>query len=117
MKQLDYNYKDLKLVDIRYRGSKDKGYYILAFESLPPVNIDKSIFENVLFKIYGPMFLKDLTLKELLNTKWNAYISEGSYMQWDSNNSSYVEHVGVEGRNYISRIDKAGVLSELTYAG
>ena len=116
MKQLDYNYRDLKLVDIRYRGSREKGYYMLAFESLPPVNIDKSIFENVLFKIYGPMFLKDLTLNDLLKTKWNAYISESSYMQWDSQTNQYVNHPGVEGRHYISRIDKAGVLSDLTYA-
>ena len=117
MKQLDYNYKDLKLIDIRYRGSEQKGYYILAFESLPPVNIDKSIFENVLFKIYGPMFLKDLTLNDLLKTKWNAYISEGYHMQWDSDSYTYIKHDGAPGRNYISRIDKAGVLSELTYAG
>jgi hypothetical protein len=117
MKQLDYNYKDLKLIDIRYRGSKDKGYYLLAFESLPPVNIDKSIFENVMFKIYGPMFIEDVTLKDLLDTRWNVHITEGYYIQWNRNEEEYVKTPGVAGRHYISRIDKAGVLSELTYAG
>ena len=33
MKTLEYNYTDLKLVDLRYRGNDDKGYYILSFQT------------------------------------------------------------------------------------
>ena len=117
MKHLDYTHKTLKLNDIRYRGSSDKGYYILAFESVPPVNIDKSIFENVLFKVFGPLFMKDLTYDRIKEMQWNVNISEGYFFQWDSNEMEYVKVEGKPGRNYISRIDKAGVLSELTYIG
>ena len=63
MQTLEYNYKKLKLEDLRYRGSLEKGYYILAFHSIPPVNIERTIFENVLFKIYGPTFIKDVTIR------------------------------------------------------
>ena len=115
MEQLDYNYKQLQLKDIRYRGSADKGYYMLAFDSVPPVNIDKTIFENVLFKIFGPLFIKDMTYDRIKDMKWNVHISEGCYYKWNGVDS-YQKHEGVEGRYYISRIDKAGVLSELTYA-
>ena len=116
METLDYNYKKLKLEDLRYRGSLDKGYYILAFNSVPPVNIERTIFENVLFKIYGPTFIKDVTIKELFAMEWNAYISSGYYMQWSDNDKEYIKKPGQPDRNYISRIDKAGVLSELTYS-
>ena len=114
MEQLDYNYKNLKLTDIRYRGSNDKGYYMLAFESVPPVNIDKSIFENVLFKIFGPLFIKDMTYDKIKDMQWNVHISEGCYYKWNGVDR-YSEHKGVSGRYYISRIDKAGILSEMTY--
>ena len=114
MKTLEYTHRNLRLQDIRYRGSNEKGYYMLAFEAIPPVNIDKSIFENVLFKIYGPLFIKDLTLTTLLATSWNVVISDGYFMQWS--HDQYVRVDGVANRHYISRIDKAGVLSELTYA-
>ena len=117
MKHLDYTHKTLQLNDIRYRGSNDKGYYILAFESVPPVNIDKSIFENVLFKVFGPLFMKDLTYDRIKNMQWNVHISDGYFYQWDSNVMEYVKVEGKQGRYYISRIDKAGVLSELTYIG
>ena len=116
METLDYNYKKLKLEDLRYRGSLEKGYYILAFNSVPPVNIERTIFENVLFKIYGPTFIKDVTIKELFGMEWNAYISSGYYMQWSDSAKEYIKKPGAPGRNYISRIDKAGVLSELTYS-
>ena len=116
MQTLEYNYTDLKLIDLRYRGSKEKGYYILAFQSIPPVNIEKTIFENVLFKIYGPLFIDDITIKDLLDMKWNAYISDGYYMQWADTYGEYIKKDGQEDRYYISRIDKAGVLSELTYS-
>ena len=116
MEQLEYNYKDLRLQDIRYRGSEEKGYYMLAFEALPPVNIDKTIFENVLFKIYGPVFMKDMTLKDTKEMRWNVHMSEGCYYKWSPNHNSYARHEGVAGRWYISRIDKAGVLSEMTYS-
>ncbi len=115
MEQLDYNYKNLQLQDIRYRGIESKGYYMLAFANVPPVNIDKSIFENVLFKIFGPLFMKDMTYDRIKDMQWNVHISEGCYYKWDSNLSEYKEHPGITGRYYISRIDKAGVLSEMTY--
>ena len=46
---------------------------------------------------------------------WNVHISEGCYYKWDSHSAEYREHPGAAGRYYISRIDKAGVLSEMTY--
>lgn len=116
MEKLDYNFTKLKLEDLRYRGSLEKGYYILAFHSIPPVNIERTIFENVLFKIYGPTFVKDVTIKDLYSIEWNAFISNGYYMQWSENEQQYVKKPGQLDRHYISRIDKAGVLSELTYS-
>lgn len=117
MEQLNYTHRDLSLKDIRYRGSKDKGYYMLAFESIPPVNIDKSIFENVLFKIFGPLFMKDLTYDRIKEMRWNVHISEGHFFQWDKSYEDYAKVDGKDNRTYISRIDKAGVLSDLTYIG
>jgi hypothetical protein len=117
METLQYTHKSLKLKDIRYRGSNDKGYYILAFDSVPPVNIDKSIFENVLFKVYGPLFMKDMTYDRIKEMLWNVHISEGHFFQWDKEYGDYVRVDGKPNRTYISRIDKAGVLSELTYIG
>ena len=37
-------------------------------------------------------------------------------MQWSDNDKEYVKKTSQPDRNYISRIDKAGVLSELTYS-
>jgi hypothetical protein len=116
MEQLEYNYKNLSLSDIRYRGTSDRGYYMLAFADVPPVNIDRSIFENVLFKIFGPLFMKDMTYDKIKKMQWNVHISEGCYYKWDGDTNSYHKHDGIDGRWYISRIDKAGVLSELTYS-
>ncbi len=115
MEQLDYNYTNLSLKDIRYRGSETKGYYMLAFADIPPVNIDRSIFENVLFKIFGPLFMKDMTYDRIKEMKWNVHISEGCYYKWNNESNAYFMHDGIPERWYISRIDKAGVLSELTY--
>ena len=117
MEQLKYTHTNLKLKDIRYRGNETQGYYMLAFESIPPVNIDKSIFENVLFKIYGPLFSKDMTLDAVREMHWNVNISEGYFYQWDKSRNEYTKQQGKPDRTYISRIDKAGVLSELTYVG
>lgn len=109
MKELDYNYKDLKLVDLRYRGSEEKGFYILLFYNMPPVNIEKSFFENILFRIYGPLFKKDININSILEIKWNAYITKGFYMQW--NGDHYIKNSGNPNRYYLSKLDKSGILS------
>jgi len=119
MKTLEYNYFDLKLVDLRYRGNDDKGYYILSFQTpqqakIYPVNINKSIFETVLYKYFTPLF--KYTRKDLFELKWCAYLTEGKYYQYDSALREYKEVKAPDTeRIYVSRLDIMGDLHTLTY--
>jgi hypothetical protein len=119
MKTLEYNYFDLKLVDLRYRGNDEKGYYLLSFQTntkakIYPININKSIFETVLYKYFTPLF--DYTRKDLFDLKWCAYLSEGKYYQYDASTGEYNEKLaGNPERIYVSRLDIMGDLHTLTY--
>ena len=119
MKTLEYNYFDLKLVDLRYRGNDEKGYYILSFETpnkakIYPVNINKSIFETVLFKYFTPLF--NYTRQDLFGLKWCAHLSEGKYYQYSQSLRTYDEVNGSDpDRIYVSRLDIMGDLHLLTY--
>jgi hypothetical protein len=119
MKSLEYNYTDLTLVDLRYRGNDDKGYYILSFktaqhEKIYPVNINKSIFETVLYKYFTPLF--KYTRKDLFDLTWCGHFSEGKYFQYDNSTKQYYKVNGQdEDRIYVSRLDIVGDLHTLTY--
>ena len=116
MKELDYNYRSVKLQDMRFRGSKERGYYILKFnQEVPPVNIDSNVFESVLFRIYRPRFIDKLERKDLFNVKWNLRIDEGFYWNWDSDSKTYQQISGYPERHYCSRIDQDGPLTDYTY--
>tara|TARA_R110000787_G_scaffold123288_1_gene234293 strand:- start:971 stop:1342 length:372 start_codon:yes stop_codon:yes gene_type:complete len=120
MKTLEYNYMDLSLVDLRYRGNNEKGYYILSFqtqrgEKIFPININKSIFETVLYKYFTPLF--QYTREDLFKLRWCAYLSEGKYYQYDSQSREYGEVQGSDpDRIYVSRLDIIGDLHTLTYS-
>jgi len=119
MKTLEYNYRDLTLTDLRYRGNDEKGYYILAFtcrnKPIFPVNINKSIFETVLYKYFTPLFKP--TREDLFKLKWCAHLSEGKYYQWQKDGGmEYKEIYGSDSeRIYVSRLDIVGDLDDLTY--
>lgn len=120
MKTLKYNYPELSLIDLRYRGNDDKGHYILAFitrdgKRIYPVNIDKSIFETVLYKYFTPLF--KYTREDLFKLKFCAYLSEGHFMEWDSYAESYKRQDGKAERIYASRLDIKGHLDGSTRTG
>ncbi len=119
MKTLDYNFRMLQLRDLRYRGNDDKGYYILSFahkgQSVSPININKSIFETVLYKYFTPLFNKTFTRKDLFELKFCAHLTEGYYLQWNADVQEYIKVDGIKGRIYVSRLDVEGDLDELTY--
>jgi len=118
MKTLEYNYRDLRLIDLRYRGNDEKGYYILAFKTaqgtpIHPININKAIFETVLYKYFTPLF--SYTREQLFKLTFCAYLSEGHYMQWDSYSQIYEKQDGQHERIYVSRLDIQGALDANTY--
>ncbi len=119
MKTLEYNYRSLQLKDLRYRGNSEKGYYILSFaykgKSISPININKSIFETVLYKYYTPLFNKTFSRKELFDLTFCAHLTEGHYLQWNAEYNEYMKVDGVQGRIYVSRLDIEGDLDQLTY--
>lgn len=119
MKTLEYNYRDLRLTDLRYRGNDEKGYYILAFKTdqgapIHPININKVIFETVLYKYFTPLF--SYTREQLFQLKFCAFLTEGYYMQWDSYSQMYEKQDGNNERIYVSRLDVQGDLDRLTYS-
>ncbi len=121
-KTLEYNYTELKLVDMRYRGDAGKGYYLLSFYEvetdtiLSPVNISNNIFESVLKKYFTPLFFNKVKREEVMDLKWNARISEGEYYVWNEDTRRYNIKMADPGRSYVSRIDVSGNLSNQTYS-
>lgn len=116
-KKLEYNYRDLQLSDLRYRGNDGKGYYILSFKhqrkDIYPININKSIFETILYKYFTPMF--NYTREDLFKLKWCAYLSEGCYYKYREFTNDYEEQEGSTSRVYVSRLEVQGILDGLTY--
>jgi hypothetical protein len=121
-KTLDYNYTELELVDMRYRGDAGKGYYLLSFydaesdTTLSPVNINNNIFESVLKKYFTPLFFSKVKREEVMGLKWNARISEGEYYVWNEDTRRYNIKTADPGRSFVSRIDVSGNLSNQTYS-
>jgi len=120
-KTLDYNYMELELIDMRYRGDSDKGYYLLSFydpeteTTLSPVNINNNIFESVLKKYFTPLFFNKVKRGEVMDLKWNARISEGEYYIWNEDTRRYNIKKADPNRLFVSRIDVSGNLSNQTY--
>jgi hypothetical protein len=118
---LDYNYTNLELVDMRYRGDVGSGYYLLAFKDkktsniISPVNINSNIFESVLKKYCTPLFFNKITREEVMKLKWDARLSEGEYYIWNPESNRYNVKEGKAGRIYVSRLDVSGELSDQTY--
>jgi|14BtaG_2_1085337.scaffolds.fasta_scaffold19999_4 hypothetical protein len=121
-KTLDYNYKELELVDMRYRGDEEKGYYLLSFydayteTTLDPVNINNSIFESVLKKYFTPLFFDKVNREDIMKLEWNARVSKGEYYVWNDQTRRYNVKSADPNRLYVSRIDVSGNLSNQTYS-
>lgn len=121
-KVLDYNYTELELVDMRYRGDVGSGYYLLAFKDkrtsqvISPVNVNSNIFESILKKYYTPLFYDKANREDIMKLKWDARLSEGEYYVWNSESNRYNIKEGKSDRIYVSRLDVSGHLSEQTYS-
>ena len=119
---LDYNYTQLELKDLRYRGDVASGYYLLSFkdkrtsQTISPVNVNSNIFESILKKYFTPLFFEKATREDIMKLKWDARLSEGEYYVWNNDTNRYNIKEGKPGRIYVSRLDVSGDLSEQTYS-
>ena len=78
-KTLDYNYTELKLVDMRHRGDAAKGYYLLSFydaesdTTLSPVNINNNIFDIWVVLIYHRLNALPYSFFIIIDNSNNGY--------------------------------------------
>ena len=101
----DWTHDEVKMSDIR-RLSK---FYIFTIEGMEeyPLMVKDRIFEERL----KPYFLKDahrVTREEILNVKWNLYISKGYYMK--ISNGEINKYSMDSEKYYVSYLEIAGPL-------
>ncbi len=102
----DWTNKEVKMTDIR----KLSEYYIFTIDtgSVGPLLVKTNIFEERL-KTY---FLKEahrVTREEILNVRWNMYISKGHYIKIQSAGSVQTFDMDPN-KHYVSYLEVAGPL-------
>lgn len=110
IKIIDWTHKDLNIIDIR----KVNKLYVIVIDAIElpstPLFVSDKIFEERL-KSY---FLKDgnkVTREEIMNVKWNMFITQNYYVKIDNQgNLTKFEHG--ENKWYVSYLEICGPLGE-----
>ena len=107
----DWTHKDVAITDIRKIQGKNQNLYILSIDEkkiTPPLMVNERIF-NERLKLY---FLKEahrIPREDILNVKWNMYITQGYYVKVVNNESQ--QYNMEPDKFYISYLEIAGPLA------
>ena len=110
--QLGWTHFSISFLDIRLCSKLYVIYpNIVSDDDIGPLFINKTIFENVI----NSYFLgKNYTREEILNLKWNMYITKDYYIKVDNENN-VTKISGIKDKWYVSYLDVSGKLGEFSF--
>jgi len=109
---LDWTHTGIKIEDIRI-FNKLYAIYITDNEGIinTPLFVSKNIFDE---RLYSYFLTAAYTREDILNIRWNMYITKGYYVKID--NGGNINNIqGIEDKWYISYLDVCGMLGDFSF--